>query len=129
MTSTLLDLIAQFRAFAPNSLTFEGAAYKLAVSPTSPILVDEQRASAIFAFLARKAPGAFVRSKLAVAVRYDAGADLYDLVIVHADGSTLATREVASVEGWFTEDFERLADLLVVSAAVSAHERAVDLAG
>lgn len=125
MRSTLSTLIAQFTGLAPRSLRHGGTTYTLSISSTSPILLDEQRESATFAFLARKAPGAFLRSKLAVTVRYDAGADLYDLVVRHADGSTFATSEIASVEGWFAEDFGRLADLL----AISAHERAVDLAG
>ena len=124
MTSTVSTLIAQFTALAPRSLRHSGATYTLAISSTSPILVDEARETATFSFLARKAPGAFLRSKIAVEVRYDAGSDLYDVVVRHADGATFETSEIASVEGAFAEDFERLADLL----AISAHERAVDLA-
>ena len=124
MTSTLSTLIAQFTALAPRSLRHAGTTYTLSVSPSTPILVDEARGEAMFAYLARKAPGAFLRSKIGVTVRYDAGADLYDLLVLHADGATFETSEIASVEGWFAEDFERLADLL----AISAHERVLDLA-
>jgi hypothetical protein len=112
MSDAVSILISQFVRSAERALTYRGKTYTLTMTPTMPILTDRPNNEAHFSYMARKARGAFMASKIRVSVRYDEGADLYDLTFRHSDGATLDVSDLAEMTGAYVEDFQRLNELL-----------------
>jgi hypothetical protein len=119
-TATIETLIAQFTRTAARTIRHGGKVYTLTTTSTMPILVNHETSAVTFAYMARKARGSFMASKVSVTVRYDAGADLYDITFGHFDGDTIDSTELGTVEGAYTEAFSRIGDLLTATLRMAA---------
>ena len=106
-TNVQTETLRQFNALAPRSIVLEGKTYN-----RDALTLTEGEDTIRPSFSARKARGAFLADKVAVTIRFDAGADLYQVAIVHADGVTFETRCVASLTGATWEAFGDLASIV-----------------
>ena len=97
----------QFNQAAPRVLSFRGRNYK-----TSTGLYSDDENMVQFAFTARKKRGAFLGDKLAVQVTLNEGLDLYELEIIHVDGTTLDSEALCDVAGVTFEAFAQLQGLI-----------------
>jgi len=93
----------QFHACGPATLKYARRQYKRQGG-----LFDDETNTVRFDFVARKRRGAFLADKVTVSVQYDGGADLYDVTIVHFDGETFETTEIATYNGATFDSFENI---------------------
>jgi len=57
---------------------------------------------------ARKQRGAFMRDQVSVIVRYDDGADLYDITVKHFNGKSMDSVTIFESKGHFFDSFADL---------------------
>lgn len=119
-TETIETLISQFTRTAARTIRHGGKVYTLTTTSAMPILVNHETGAVTFAYMARKARGSFMASKVSATVRYDAGADLYDITFGHFDGDTLDSTTLGTVDGAYVEAFSRIGDLLTATLRAAA---------
>lgn len=105
MSEVLATLAHQFNRLAPAALLVGGKSFARKGG-----VYDNAAGTVRFDFVGRKQRGAFVADKVTVSVRYDSGADLYDVEVVRFDGATFATETIKALDGVYAEDFARVGE-------------------
>lgn len=108
-------MIKQFLLLAPKTLLFGGRDYLYTNTTDRPIFAIEPTLTAVFHFVSAPGRAEATSSLLRVHLRYNQGLDVYDLRIVHFDGSGFESHEINRIEGWHAEDLSRL-QLLIDTA-------------
>jgi hypothetical protein len=94
MNATNTETSRQFNALAPAAVKVAGKTYKRKGG-----VYDDAANCVRFDFVGRKQRGAFIADKVVVAVTYQHGADLYDVVITKCDGATFENADLANIDG------------------------------
>ena len=68
-------------------------------------MYDNDNNTVTFKYQGRKQRGAFIKDQLSVVVKYDAGADLYDITIIASNGKTFENTTVFESKGHFGDQF------------------------
>lgn len=107
---------SQYNAIGPMALIFGGKGHtrfaNMYDNDTNTIFVKYQSA--------RKQSGAFMRDQVSVVVRYDDGADLYDITIRHFDGLTLDSVTIFESKGHYGDQFGDIQDWINYSSKIKA---------
>ena len=90
----------QYNALAPNTLSFNGKSHKRYAN-----MYDNDTNTVFFKYQGRKQRGAFMKDQVSVIVRYDDGADLYDITIKHFNGKTMDSVTIFESKGHFGDQF------------------------
>jgi hypothetical protein len=108
-----LTILGQFEALAPRSLSLRGRMYRWdprSPDPAMTVLVDGEKSEIRVSYLAEKRSTEFVRSKVAVFVRYVYGLDLYAVRAVAYDGETLEDEDLFEIANVYAEDLANVSE-------------------
>jgi hypothetical protein len=107
---------SQYNAIGPMALVFNGKGHarfaNMYDNDTNTIFVKYQSA--------RKQRGAFMRDQVSVIVRYDYGADLYDITIKHFDGLSMDSVTIFESQGHYGDQFGDIQDWINYSTKIKA---------
>ena len=108
-----LTILSQFETLAPRDLAHRNRAYRwdpTLSDPSMVVLIDGEKSEIRVPYLADKRESEFVRSKIAVFVRYVHGLDLYVVRAVAYNGETLEDEELFEVSEVYAEDLAKIGE-------------------
>lgn len=108
-----LAILRQFEALAPRDLVHRNRTYRWDPTLSDPsmcVLIDGDESEIRVPYLAKERESEFVRSKIAVFVRYVYGLDLYVVRAVAYNGETLEDEELFEVSEAYVEDLAKIGE-------------------
>lgn len=107
----------QFDALAPQSLTLAQRSLAGRTFKRSTTLYSDDDCSVRFDYTSRKRRDAFVADKLSICVRYVHGRDLYVVGVLHFDGESFESTQIASFDDVYFAQFADVQQWLDSAAA------------
>tara|TARA_R110000823_G_scaffold293634_2_gene412528 strand:+ start:652 stop:999 length:348 start_codon:yes stop_codon:yes gene_type:complete len=90
----------QYNGLASTTLKVNGKSHKRYAN-----MYDNDTNTVFFKYQGRKQRGAFMKDQVSVIVRYDDGADLYDITVKHFNGLTMDSTKIFESQGHFGDQF------------------------
>ena len=112
ISNTNYTTFQQFTHLAPFALTLGRKTFK-----QCDAMYDNDNNSVTFKYQGRKQRGAFIKDQLSVVVKYDDGADLYNITIIHSNGKTFDNTTLFQSDGHFFDSFADIQNFINLQKA------------